>query len=286
MVQIDALRESSNEFWFINRKILFPKALVGIAEGDSWFDYPPAWLEDKSKGDLINQLNRIKDEQTNEIKFNILRIAKAGDTLENMVFGTEYDKNYLPETSQFKKTLWLIRQYQPQFLLFSGGGNDIVGTELESFLNHATSGLDSLRRDNLTYVLENVFSRIFQHLIDEVNKAKPDIHIFFHGYGYALPSGKEVIQVGDYGFIGPWLRPAFAKKRISLEKSRDIIKELIDGFNNMLEKLASDNENKNVHYIDLRQLIKDEDWENELHLNVSGYEKVARKLTEEIDKAF
>lgn len=55
-----------------------------------------------------------------------------------------------------------------------------------------------------------VFSRIFQHLIDEVKKAKPNIHIFFHGY--AIASGKEVIQVGDHSFIGPWLRPAFAKR--------------------------------------------------------------------------
>ncbi len=76
------LSEQSNEEWFRIRKEQHPNAFTGIAEGDSWFDYPPAWISDISLGDLINQLNQRR-------KVNLFRVAKAGDTLENMTFGTK-----------------------------------------------------------------------------------------------------------------------------------------------------------------------------------------------------
>lgn len=270
------IRESSDEFFFELRKKQYPNALVGVAEGDSWFDYAPAWLEDP-KGDLVNQLNISR-------KFNLLRVARAGDTLENMVYGSKYDKDYRPEKSQFDKTLELIRKHQPKFLLFSGGGNDVAGAEIESYLNHAKSGLELLRENHLDYVLNQVFTNIFEKLITETKDASPGIHIFLHGYGYAIPSGKAVTKVAGFDFIGPWLRPAFAKKQIDVTQAQKTIRILIDNFNVMLATIAS--KDSNVHYIDLRPLIKDEDWANELHLTADGYEKVAKELTQRIDQVF
>jgi len=272
------IRESSDEFFFELRKQQFPNALIGIAEGDSWFDYAPAWLEDANRGDLVNQLNISR-------KFNLLRVARAGDTLENMVYGTKYDKDYRPEKSQFEKTLELIRKHQPKFLLFSGGGNDVAGAEIESFLNHASSGLEPLRKSHLDYVLTQVFTKIFEELITKTKAAAPGIHIFLHGYGYAIPDGRAVARVVGFDFVGPWLRPAFAKKRIAqVTQAQEIIRILIDNFNNMLAEIAS--QHGNVHYIDLRPIIQDEDWANELHLTVDGYEKVAKEFTGRINQVF
>jgi hypothetical protein len=272
------IRESSDEFFFQSRKIRFPNALTGIAEGDSWFDYAPSWLEDATKGDLINQLNLSK-------QLNLLRVARAGDTLENMVYGTKYDKDYRPEKSQFEKTLELISKHQPQFFLFSGGGNDIAGAELESFLNHADSGLELLRKSHLDYILGKIFPKIFEDLIKKTTKAAPDIQIFFHGYGHAIPDGRAVTRVAGFDFVGPWLRPAFARKRINeVTQAQEIIRTLIDSFNEMLAEIA--NRHSNVHYIDLRPIIDDEDWANELHLTVNGYEKVAREFIQQINRVF
>ena len=294
---IEQFRESSNEFFFRLRQLRFPNAWTGIAEGDSWFDYPPSWLEDEKRGDLINQLNQFSEPVRNERIFNILRIAQAGDTLENMVFGTDVNKDFLPEGSQFEKALNLVGKYQPNFFLFSGGGNDIAATELETFLNHSKSNLGLKRESHIDFVINQVFSEIFSYLIEKILEKKSDIHIFIHGYGHAIPDGRPVIKTEEYNFFGPWLRPTFAKKRINdLEESSEIIKDLIDAFNNMLNNLSQKNEFRNqVHYIDLRKIIKSdfsnykEDWANELHLTVNGYEKVANKfaqvIRESLDKS-
>jgi hypothetical protein len=115
------LREQSNEEWFNIRKSDKPKALIGIAEGDSWFDYAPAWISDITLGDLINQLNQRES-------LNILRIAQAGDTLENMTFGTQADGKFKSKSPQLKKTIELVQRYKPDFFLFSGGGNGSIST--------------------------------------------------------------------------------------------------------------------------------------------------------------
>ncbi len=202
-----------------------------------------------------------------------------------MVYGTKYDKDYRPEKSQFEKTIELIRKHQPQFFLFSGGGNDVAGAELESFLNHADSGLEPLRKSYLDYILGIIFPKIFEDLINKTTEAAPDIHIFFHGYGHAIPDGRAVARVAGFDFVGPWLRPTFARKRINeVTKAQEIIRTLIDSFNEMLAEIAS--RHNNVHYIDLRPIIKDEDWANELHLTVDGYEKVAQKFIQEINLVF
>lgn len=285
-------RESSNEFFFALRKIRFPDAWTGIAEGDSWFDYPPSWIEDETKGDLINQLNQMKDAETDKRIFNILRIAQAGDTLENMVFGTDINENFLPENSQFDKALALVNRHQPDFFLFSGGGNDIADTELAAFLNHAKSGLGLKRDSHIDFVFNQVFKEFFTYLIEKILAEKPDIHIFIHGYGYAIPDGRSVFEIANYNFVGPWLKPTLAKKRINdLTVSTGIIRDLIDAFNEMLIDLTQQTRfNNQVHHLDLRNLITsdlscyEEDWANELHLTVKGYEKVANKFTEVINQ--
>ncbi|NET37251.1 MAG: hypothetical protein F6K19_35370 [Cyanothece sp. SIO1E1] len=289
---IDQIRDSSNEIAFQRRLILSPNALVGIAEGDSWFDYLPAWAEDPVKGDLINQLNRFKEE--NKRKFNILRIAEAGDTLENMVLGNDLDKRGRPRRNQFIRTLELVRQYEPDFILFSGGGNDVVGEGLDAFINHAEfenglhggSGnrLEILREEYVDYMLNQVFKNIFEYLIGELTGAKSDIQILLHGYGNAIPDGKPVIGTPAFDFIGPWMEPTFARKRIDFSKGQDIIIELIKQFNEMLKGVASNY--PNVHYLDLRHIIQAGDWANELHLTVKGYEKVAQQYIEKLQQLF
>src|ERR1700730_3494548 len=72
---------------FEQRSAAHPGALIGVAEGDSWFDYLPAYFEDIVRGDLLGHLNHSGH-------FNIYKVAKAGDTLENMAYGTDLGSNY------------------------------------------------------------------------------------------------------------------------------------------------------------------------------------------------
>lgn len=284
-VATDSIRDSSNEFAFQARLLRFPNALRGIAEGDSWFDYLPAWFEDPDKGDLINQLNRFK--VNNRRYLNILRVAEAGDTLENMVFGNEVDRLGEPKKNQFLRTLELVKRYKPHFVLFSGGGNDVVGEGLDSFVNHALlrDELGTLREDYVDYIIHQVFSRVIKKFIEEIIEAKPDIQIFLHGYGYAIPDGRPVIGDPEFGFIGPWMAPTFARKRIDFVEGQEIITELINKFNRFLDDISQDYPD-NVHYLNLLQVISPEDWANELHLTVTGYEKVAGVYTDKLLQIF
>jgi len=103
---LENLEEFSNKS-FEDRLERLPDATVVVAEGDSWFDYLPAWFENPFKGDLLGHLMATR-------KYNVYRISKAGDTLENMVYGTEYRKdNWTPEPPQIFETLAAIRRYRP-----------------------------------------------------------------------------------------------------------------------------------------------------------------------------
>lgn len=278
---IESIRDTSNEFAFQARLVRFPNAWKGIAEGDSWFDYAPSWLEDPKKGDLINQINTFKSD--NRRQFNILRVAQAGDTLENMVFGNDLNRLGEPETNQFLRVLKLVKKYKPEFVLFSGGGNDIVGDGLDAFVNHneLKDKFGLLRSDYVDFIVDNVFGEIFETFITKIVDIDSDIQIFLHGYGYAIPNGKPVFGDDNFKFIGPWMAPTFARKRIDFEEGQKIIDTLIDRFNSFLKKIAQKHK-ENVHYLDLRDVIKPDDWANELHLTVTGYEKVAEVYTDKM----
>ncbi len=98
-----------------------------VAEGDSWFDY-------KIQKDIIDYL-QIKGYAINKE----LNKADPGDTLEKMVYGEDYiihKKNRVvsnPGSISLTETIASIERYVPRFVLFSAGGNDIVGEEIIFF---------------------------------------------------------------------------------------------------------------------------------------------------------
>jgi hypothetical protein len=251
-------------------------AAVGqiIAEGDSWFDYAPAGV------DLIACLESFHG-------YKIDNYGKGGDTLENMIFGTriERDENkdggYKPVEKSIAKILKRIEEVKPKVFLFSGGGNDVAGEEFESYLNHNDSGLEPMREQYFDQIVNVVFRKYFEHLIGEVQKASPDTYIITHGYGHTLPTGKGVGILG-FNFAGPWLAPAFAKKRIfDSSQRKDIVFKAIDKYNEMLFGLAKDF--PKFRYIDLRGMIDPStDWVNELHLHNSAFARVAECIHNEI----
>ena len=85
----------------------YPKDLTIVAEGDSWFDYP-------LKKDVIDYLIKRG--------YAIKKFSKAGDTLENMIYGSDYKKkgNLITHSGpkSLQKTLQAIRQCKPKFCAF------------------------------------------------------------------------------------------------------------------------------------------------------------------------
>lgn len=278
----------SNEHFEERKRVPTLRALAGrlalrqfivVAEGDSWFDYKPAFLGGK---DLLGHL------QTSG-RINVYRISKAGDTLENMVYGTDTTgsgPNLVPKLPpQIEKTLAAIIDKNADAFFFSGGGNDLAGVELGGYLNHKDWGQPVLREATLNYIFGAHFDKALGDLIAKVHLIKPGIPIFLHGYDYTVPDGRNVHFLG-FNFAGPWLKPALTQKRhSSLEEGRRIMVDVSDRFNDALERVAA--AHQNVHFINLLGTLRSgpkykEDWANELHPTSNGFKKLALVLEQKM----
>lgn len=262
------------------------RQFIVVAEGDSWFDYKPAFLGGK---DLLGHL------QTSG-RINVYRVSKAGDTLENMVYGTDTTgsgPNLAPKLPpQIERTLAAIVDKNADAFFFSGGGNDLAGVELGGYLNHKEWGKPVLRDATLNYIFGAYFDKALGDLIAKVHLIKPGIPIFLHGYDYAVPDGRDVHFLG-FSFSGPWLKPALTQKRYSnLDEGRRIMVDVADRFNVALKRVAAAHEN--VHFINLLGTLRTgpkykEDWANELHPTSTGFKKLAlvleRKMLEVLEGA-
>jgi len=255
-----------------NRK--YPKELCIIAEGDSWFDYP-------FRKDIIDYLI--------EFGYAVDKVSKLGDTLENMVYGTDYKKtknqveNFGPVSMQ--ETLRKIRKSKPHFFLFSAGGNDIVGPEILVYLNHRDSPTSSLINKKLFLAQLQRMQETIEYYIRRIHATCKSTNILMDGYDYAKINGKGYeIFFGTIKIVGPWILPSMGKKGIINKKDQEsIIKYLVDEYNKMLKRLAK--RYTYFHHLDLRgEFPKDSQWHNEIHLNNSGFKQVARLYHNRIEQ--
>ena len=170
-----------------------------VAEGDSWFDYFPGV-------DIIDCLRHHHD-------YVVENYAQAGDTLENMIYGTNINNRFQRVSPTIETVLRRLGQLKPKVFLFSGGGNDVAGEEFESYLNHKSSGLPTLREEFVSNMVNVVFRKYFEDMIGKVAAVSDRTQIIVHGYGHTVPTGVGVDFL-FFSFAGPWLRPALAKKGI------------------------------------------------------------------------
>lgn len=237
-----------------------------VAEGDSWFDFLPGT-------DLIDCLE-------SQEGYRIDSFARAGDTLENMIFGSRVDGSGVAVDPPINRVLEQVAAIRPRVLLFSGGGNDVAGDEFATYLNHADSGLPVLR-EHVADQMIGTFGRYLERLLDKVAAHSPRTRVLTHGYGHALPSGRGA---GIFGiaFAGPWLLPALLQKGVrDGGLRREVVRQMIDRYNTMLQGLEARRPDR-LLYVDLRGEIADEDWRDELHLKNSAYRRCARRIADRI----
>ncbi len=259
-----------------------------LAQGDSWFDYPPGT-------DLIKCLS------SNSYGHNIVNIAVAGSTLNDEAYGPVPSELFgLPvgpkqsdEPSRIVELVDRIQQDRPQALLLSAGGNDIAGEEFFSFINNAHSGLVPLNSEVLTGVVDTTFRAGYEYLITQALAAAADLSlrmpIFTHGYDYPWPDGRGVISFLGWN-VGPWFDPVFNQKNYPYDKSvtdpavsglkvrHDIIVPFIDALNTMLENLAQRYSGQVFHVNLVGTLQEPSAWANELHPGNAGFSALAAKI--------
>lgn len=235
-----------------------------VAEGDSWFDFPVL-----TRVDLLDALD--------ELGWPTVSLAYRGDTVENMVYGTQ-GADGQPAGSDLQRLVGLVRQMRPAAVLFSAGGNDVAGNEFRAFLNHKLSLRPALREDFLKEYVHRYVRGAYETAARAVWAAAPSARFVMHGYAHAKPTGLGVGRIFGWNFVGPWLKPAFDATGYSFAEGAGIVRRVIDTFNAMLAELAASD--ARFLYVDLRPHVGTSlnDWSDELHLNNGAVRRAAKVM--------
>ncbi|MEL6599326.1 MAG: D-Ala-D-Ala carboxypeptidase family metallohydrolase [Pseudomonadota bacterium] len=238
-----ALINLANQWARWRRESKFIKRIEGgydgpvlVSEGDSWFQYPLLLK------DTIDHLTR---------PYAIKSLGAAGDLLERMVRKREY--------------LGALEETGAPILLLSGGGNDLcAGGALADHLEEFRKG--KLPGDYLLPSYQGLIDEAlgnYETIFTDVARHYPDVTILCHGYDYPIPNN------------GQWLGNPMKTRGIKdkgLQKA--IADEMMNIFNRGLRRLAD--RMAHVEYLDLRGVVGDDRWHDELHPIDEGYRDVAQ----------
>jgi hypothetical protein len=244
-----------------------------LADGDSWFDYPLP-LVPPQHTDIIAQLAKlIKPVPT------ILNLAHYGLAITQMMGVSRYkrlvEQLNTPSNGAFDA------------ILFSGGGNDLVGEQFRLWLNDAASvGGDPAKalNDNALGDIVGVAMAGYRDLL-AARAASPqkNVPIFVHVYDFAWPTGVGVCD----GVVGPWLYPSLESRgwmasQADLNKGFGIVQQILQRFRYELLNLAKSG--LNVVLVETQgTLLTAKEWANELHPKPPGFKNIARKFADALN---
>ena len=244
-----------------------PTRLRIVAEGDSWFQYP-ILVED-----TLDHLYKL---------YAIRSFSEAGDTLENYMKKREY--------------LDAIEEEKAEFFLVSGGGNDILGKKFEGFLRDAPDPGDTtfqkyFKPDFAQKLnqLKGFYEEMFTELLDRY----PNLHIIVHSYDYAIPlditlakNKKKPSWLGQY-LVKMKIKPQVEREQclhFLMDKFNDMLEDVVKNANKKLRGVEDDPARDRVSYIDVRNVVNRTSWFDEIHPTNEGFQLVANKFIEEIER--
>jgi hypothetical protein len=247
-----------------------PAPLVLLAQGDSWFDYP---LDGNaltlSDTDIIAQLRGM-----GTINPVIVNVAHHGDA--------STDEMSLPKQQRMIQLLqdtanWLDRG-KPDAILFSAGGNDVVGDQFCIFLDDASSSTNGLDADRFQEALGMV-EACYKDLFEFRDRYAQGVPIFAHCYDFPLPTGQHP------ACVGPWLKPSLDFAGWNFAQGQAICRQTLEAFKAMLTKLASDASNL-FFVVDTQGVLVTADWANELHPFPAGFKKLGARFVDALRTQF
>ncbi len=230
----------------------FPNRPKLLSEGDSWFQHPML-------ADIIDHISKF---------YPVHCLAAAGDTMRNW--------------ARDGKIFEAVEQYKPSILLLSGGGNDILGDSFRTFLaekfEEAPEGEKFERFFNDVFLAElDALIEIYKTVFSWFQTNYPDVQILIHGYDYPRPLATDSTQKS-------WLGKYLTEKKITREKDRTAaVHYMMDQFNERMETLAAKFPDQ-VYYLDLRGIVRDDQWSDEIHPNDDGFQDVAQRFILKINE--
>lgn len=242
-----------------------------LAEGDSWFAW--GYLGFDVAPNILNRLNFGKKTAT-------LNYAYSGHTIGDMA-GMAISAGFMQEMS--------ARKFHA--ILLSGGGNDLFDAlKGGNILKAPDAGADP--NDPASYIdvaeldaLKNYVTLNYRQILSwrlkptSLNKTTP---VLLHTYDVPMPRPAPALAYGQPA-AGPWLHPALDAVNAPAALRFDIIEEIAM---DMLDSIrAFHNPAGGIHVVDTcggtltpaaaATTGNDADWENEIHPNTAGYDKLA-----------
>lgn len=238
-----------------------------LAEGDSWFSHPVEW-------NILFHLSAMGG-------YAIRRISSSGDELRDMVReAPDHEPEFIRQ---------LRRPVPWELLLFSGGGNDLLGDPLPDLVRHRSEvsrGWRGLIRDAAVDAAVEAIRRAWLRVIFRTAQIRPGLPILVHGYDYPFPDNRAATLFwGRVTAAGPWLFPILhGEKAITDPDERyKICAELVDRYNHMLRDLAA--EHPTFHHLNLRgTLPAAHQWDDEIHPKSDGFKQMAQAFREAMDR--
>lgn len=225
-----------------------------LAEGDSWFNLPD-YLYPKTAIDFLGR----------DYDFNVSNIALWGDELEAMV-----------RVKQYRQPL---RSGLFGHFLFSGGGNDVLGS-IPAYVKPRKAG-DTDPAHAADYIKATFSQKIsqmmgfYRTLANDARDATGGrIALYVHGYANAIP------KKGGHYLGGPLEMLGFDPVDHA-PLCRAIVARMVELFNIALQSFAQST--AHVVYNDLRPAMTERDWyRDEIHPNESGAKKIAKVFSEAV----
>lgn len=250
----------------------YPDRMSIIAEGDSWLAYPPRGVLVGGASNVVAHLRRRK-------RFNLLQLSSTGDEAVQMLAGK----------SKFR-LIKLLDRFPVDVLLFSGGGNDLVGRyDLDFFLRDGVSSTDwsdYLDHDRLDRRLAQI-RHAYEDLLGfcESYSANPSVRVVTHTYDYIVPDPQGAEFVGGLIKVRggeSWVHPYLRAKNVPRRFDRSIVRHLIDCLAECLLDLEA--EEPRLVVADTRGTLSPNDhWLNEIHPTSRGFGMIADVIHAEIE---
>ena len=219
-----------------------------LAEGDSWFRLP------QLPGLFVLPRffpKAIATQLQGKPGLQVKSIAHWGDTLREMFQRKEY--------------LNAIREFQPEYFILSGGGNDLQ-ENLRQYVHPYSANRPA--HDYMTKAGYDLFFKIretYVALIREALAVKPDLKILVYAYDYPQPTNESQ-------YIGQHLHA----KGIPENLMSAVIRPVIDRLNDRIKEAADSS--PQVTYVDCRNLARNVQWFDDMHPYHEGYGAMADKF--------
>ncbi|HCM27441.1 MAG TPA: peptidase C14 [Treponema sp.] len=248
-----------------------PKSTKILAEGDSWFAYPRRYFAFGSASNIVDQLGKKKS-------YVIYSCASNGDEAVTMMSGEQ-------KLSLMKR----IAANPYDIMLFSGGGNDIVGRyDFDFFVKEKKPGmkvLDCVQEDRVARKLSQILAA-YEELIERTMEfaENKNMMIITHTYDIAIPSDKGYLLFDIFPIGESWMYPLLLKRNIvAPADQQEIVREILTRFKTMLLGVQVKYPGQ-IIVVDTQNTLKPNHWRNEIHPTPQGFKIVSDLIAAKIDE--